>query len=344
MAVQVLHPKPMRERADAMTQRFDLRTITTLEHQLTERFGSPERFGVKLPLPPGLMTEAAKVVLTIVAADGRVSDRERSVFLGMMRSYGVSDEEIRAIGAFQPSAQMIEALVQQGAPPFLRSLVYDAIRVARVDGFHQKEREATERIVQKLGLERGLVGGIEALLRIEDAVANARNELMQTPAQLPPAWGAQRDNVGMEARGQEFGATVAVPMPREFHLAMCKTVLGIASGDRDLTETEQRWWVGFALAMGTPRDAIEEALKIDYQSVPFEQVFDGRLRPYARLAVYCALRAARADGVSDSERDMARKAARRFGLDDTFVTAIVNQIDVESAVRDARIELLAPLR
>lgn len=340
----MMHAGALRAWLIDMTQRFDLRRINALEHNLSEMFGSPERYGIRLPVPAGIMAEAGKVVLGIAGADGRVSDKEREAFVNILRSYGAPEEDIRAIQTFTPTSQGLETLVSQGPPPFLRCLVYDAIRVAKVDGFHAKERETTERVVKKLGLEHGLVAACEALIRIEDSVNAARERLLDPPRALPQGWETPRTNAGLEARGATFGSGGAITLPREFHLAMCKAVLAIASADGDLSDTELTWWAGFARTLGTPVDVLEEALKVDYQSVAFEQVFDMRLKPYARVAIYSAVKAARADGVTTQEEIIAQRAAERLGLNNDFVNAVLGQLEVESGVREARINLLAPLR
>lgn len=327
-----------------MAPRFDPSRITALEHQLRVHFGEPTRFGVPLPLPPGLMSNAGKIVLAIAAGDGRITARERETFLSIVRSYGTPEPEVEALRTFQPDPEALGSLASSGAPAFLRCLVYDAIRVARVDGFDDKERAIAEQTVAKLGLEAGLVRAIEALLVIEDALNASRARLLAPPMQLPSGWSTQRAADGAEARAAQFGPAGAVQLPREFHVRISKAVLAIAAGDRDLTETELAYYVGTSKAMGMPEDAIEEVLKFDVVGAKLDEIVDARLRPYAAVIVYEGLRVARADGVSPRERELAERAAQKLGMDPTFVTAVENQIELEAAVREARMSLLQPVR
>ena len=301
-----------------MAERLDLRTLNALEHQLAEQFGPLSRFGLPVPLPAGIMAEAGKLVLALASADGELSPRERETYLSILRSYGAPDADVDALRAFVPGPMVVERVVGGQKPSFLRCLVYDAIRTARVDGFAEKERTATVRIAQRLGLETGLVTAIESLLVVEDATRRARHRLLLTP---------------------EVGS-----MPRELLSRIGRAVLIVAASDGELTEPEMRWFVGHMKASGAPDDLVEDFLKFDPRFAQLSDVLDERLRPFARTIVFDALRTARADGVSLRERVIAERAAEQLRLDAGLVAAMENQLEVETAVREARLHLLAPLR
>lgn len=301
-----------------MAMRLDLRNVSALEHQLAEHFGPPQRFGVPLPLPPGIMLEAGKLVLAIAATDGQLTSRERETFLGILRGYGVPDEEIAALRTFVPTSVVIDRVVGGQKPSFLRCLVYDAIRTARVDGFAETERMATVRTAQKLGLETGLVTAIESLLTIEDSTRRSRHRLLAAP---------------------EMGS-----LSREYLSRIGKAILIVAGSDGELAEPEMRWFLGHMASLGAPDDLLEELRAYDPTWAHLSDVLDERLRPFARTIVFDALRTASADGISTRERALAERAAEHFRLDPTFVVALENQLEVETAVREARMHLLAPLR
>lgn len=328
-----------------MSTRLDLTKISALEHQLTEVFGPPDRFGVRLPLPPGMMAQAGQIVLGIVGADGEVSAREREAFLGILRSYGTPEKEIEHLRTFTPVPGMIDHVASSERPPFLRALVYDSIRVARVDGFAEKERATTIRVATRLGLETGLVRAIEAQLLVEDAVRLARHKLLQSPPDLTKTgYGGPPIGEGSAGRSNEYGSVEGGALPRDFLVRIGKAILLVAAGDGEITEPEWRWFLGQARTVGTPDDVLEEFLKLDTKYTRLEEVLDDRLRPFARGILFDALRTARADGVTAHERARAMRAADRLGLAPDFVVALENQLDVEAAVREARLHLLAPLR
>lgn len=301
-----------------MAVRLDLRNVSALEHQLAEHFGPPERFGMPLPLPPGLMVEAGKLVLSIAATDGNLSSRERETFLGILRGYGVPDDELDALRSFVPTSLVIERVVGGQKPSFLRCLIYDAVRTARVDGFAEPERMATVRISQKLGLETGLVTAIESILTIEDATRRARHRLLAAP---------------------EMGS-----LSRDFLSRIGKATLIVAGADGELTQAEMRWFLGHMAALRAPGDLLEEFRSYDPRWAHLSDVLDDRLKPFARTIVFDALRTARADGISTRERTIAERAAEHLRLDPTFVIALENHLEVETAVREARMHLLAPVR
>ena len=298
--------------------RLDPRNVSALEHQLAEHFGPPQRFGMPIPLPSGVMLEAGKLVLAIAATDGELSARERETFLGILRGYGVAQEEIDALRAFKPSGTVIERVVGGQKPSFLRCLVYDAIRTARVDGFAEPERMATVRIAQKLGLETGLVTAIESLLTVEDAARRARHRLLVAP---------------------ETGS-----LSRDHLQRIGRAILIVAGSDGQVGEAEMRWFLGHMAALGAPQELLEELRAYDPRWAHLSDVLDERLQPFARMIVFDALRTARADGVSGRERALAERAAEHLRLDPTFVVALESQLEVEAALREARMHLLAPVR
>jgi hypothetical protein len=65
----------------------------------------------------------------------------------------------------------------------------------------------------------------------------------------------------------------------------------------------------------------------------FGSALRGRRRKpsHARVAVHGARPIARADGISSTERRLAKRAAKYLGLEDALVTAVMNQLDIEAA-------------
>ena len=127
---------------------------------MNEQFGGAERAGLPSPCPAGFAGNAGCVVLAIAAGDCTVSPRERDMLVQIMRGYGASDAEVRQVREFDPKTAQVDTMLQQAPPSILRGLLYDGIRVARVDGFDDRERETAKKTAQKLGLDSAIVDGI----------------------------------------------------------------------------------------------------------------------------------------------------------------------------------------
>lgn len=97
-------------------------------------------------------------------------------------------------------------------------------------------------------------------------------------------------------------------------------------------------------SLGAAGDLLDSLRAYDPLWAHLSDVPDERRRPFARTIVFDALRTARSDGVSARERALAERAAEHLRLDPTFVVAIENQLEIERAVREARMHLLAPVR
>jgi uncharacterized membrane protein YebE (DUF533 family) len=146
-------------------------------HAITQEYGPTEALGFAGPLPPELRMQMGQAILAIAGADG-ISEKEFAFLLGRARQFGLNDEGLRAMQAVVPGAVDIAAVASQ-VPPSLRKVVlYDAILVARCDGFGDSERAAAQRWAAALQLDPGLVTEIEQHLEKEAAVRDARIRLL----------------------------------------------------------------------------------------------------------------------------------------------------------------------
>lgn len=116
-----------------------------------------------------------RAVVTIAAADGVLSERERTFFVGRMRAFGATEERVRAVLDFDVASARIEEVVQplvQFGPG--AAMLYDAIKVASVDGYHAKEREAVEQAARLLGVPMDKVRAIEGVVQAEEGLRAVR--------------------------------------------------------------------------------------------------------------------------------------------------------------------------
>lgn len=309
---------------------------------LEETYGALENYGIEPgPVPPELFGKMGRAVLTIAGADGELSPREMGFLLGFARAAGAPPQALEAFRTFAYRHAHIEDFLDAQTRPLAKVILYQAIRVARADGFAEKERAMAVRGAKKLGLDASIVPQIEALLALEDGVRAARLSIM-TP---PDRWtGVTRDEAALLEndfwRYDQFGATMLMPP----HLApdIGKAILIVASADGDLTETETSWFFGMGKAFGVPPSVLEEVMKFDPRSEKLETVLTPEVRPYARVILYDAVRCAASDGFSEKERQMAHKAAKLLGVEPSVVPWVETTLQLENDVRHARIRLLAP--
>lgn len=319
-----------------MTTRIDPTRISATEHVTREYFGDPAAYGMRFPLPRSFYTEASRLVLAIVGADDKVSPAERATWEASARFWGLAEEEIKEASRLDVSKASIESLVTPQLRAAAGMLLYDAVRIASVDGFHDKERQVTVKAARALGLEPTIVPAIEGLVSISNVVLEARHRLLQVPTQhvgngprVPPS----------VARAVEYGSPADAPV--EILQKIPPAIKIICAGDGDVSEAEMAWLAGQGRVVGMNDEGIEASVKFDPVGKRIEDFVDASIRPYARMMIFDAIRAARVDGFSSQERAIAQRAATKLGLDATFVVAMENQIRTEDALRDARFRLLA---
>lgn len=133
-------------------------------------------------LPMETLLNFGYSVMIIAAADGTLSEAEREEFLGMMASFGVPPQGLDAFRAFDPEGKRLEDTLPKEHRSMIRHFIYDAIKVARVDGYHEKEREAVRKAAALTGVSESVVIAIEGLIDIEDALRTARLKLLREGA------------------------------------------------------------------------------------------------------------------------------------------------------------------
>lgn len=116
----------------------------------------------------------ARAILTIAAADG-LSERERDYFLNLARGMGMPDAAVAAYAKYDPSSEKLDDLLAplRGRQP-VPYLLYDAIKVASVDGYTDKERAKVDSAARALGVRLDVVRTLEGLVAAEAAIRDAR--------------------------------------------------------------------------------------------------------------------------------------------------------------------------
>lgn len=137
-----------------------------------------KEMGMGGPVPKQLGAKIGKAILTIAGSDGHLSEREMGWFLGMARALGAPDDVIEDYQKFDYHSARLSDWFDEETRPFGRLILHDAIRVARSDGFGERERAAAVRAAGLLGLDTSLVQAIEGFLLVEDGVRAARMRVL----------------------------------------------------------------------------------------------------------------------------------------------------------------------
>ncbi len=147
---------------------------------LIEVHGDPSKHASH-EIPMKARLDFGKAVLVIAAADGVLSKTERDYFLEMSRGFGAPEPVLEEYRKFDPKSAKLDELLDPEYRHLARHFVYDAIKVARADGYHEKEAEAVRKAAKILGIDDWTVSSIEALIEAEDGLRKARHTLLQPP-------------------------------------------------------------------------------------------------------------------------------------------------------------------
>jgi tellurite resistance protein len=147
-------------------------------YALEREFGNPSNYGFPVPVSADSMMLMAKTILAVAGADGEVSPTELNHHLGRGFMFGITPEQAQEIRDFDFRRSNVEELLR-AVPSRARTVVLlEAIRIARTDGFADKERQAAVRAAQKLGIDAEFVAAVERNLDAEDRIRTERLNLL----------------------------------------------------------------------------------------------------------------------------------------------------------------------
>jgi hypothetical protein len=135
-----------------------------------------DHFGLSKPPPELDLKQMAIALATVANGDRQVTPDERNWIVGYFAAKGYSPAVVREAMAVAPvDVAKVRDLMQTGTlQKIARILVYDAIRVAAVDGYKAGEDRAVREVAMALGLDEQAVNDIEALVREEEALRARR--------------------------------------------------------------------------------------------------------------------------------------------------------------------------
>lgn len=124
------------------------------------------------------MGRIAHAVMIIVGADGKVSETEWNHYVEIGRAYGVPEPMIAELKDFDYRNGRLEDYLA-GLPPGAPTLVmlYDAIEVSSVDGYHEAERANVYKAAKLLGVDPGIVAALEGIVKVEEDLRVTKERL-----------------------------------------------------------------------------------------------------------------------------------------------------------------------
>lgn len=149
---------------------------------LINEFFSRMHYGTHIQYGAEDVQRFGLALLMIVSVDG-LSDRERWAHTEIGRHVGAPDEMIQAVYSADLTkldlAEVLEGF-SDGTPA--RTMLYDAITIASVDGYSDEERAFAARAAEILGIEPSVLKAIESLVETERALRNTKAALLLSPA------------------------------------------------------------------------------------------------------------------------------------------------------------------
>lgn len=120
----------------------------------------------------------ARAILTIAAADG-LSPQEAEYFANLSAAMEMPEEVVGRYLNYDTSSASLEELLsplRQATPDINPAgyLLYDAIKLASVDGYSEKERTKVAEAARLLGISAHHVAALEGAVAAEIGVRNAR--------------------------------------------------------------------------------------------------------------------------------------------------------------------------
>jgi hypothetical protein len=278
-------------------------------------------------------------MLAIAGAGTPITPRQREAWVSACNVIGVSQQTIAELRNVDPSKLKPADILDARARPYAGVFVSEGLRAASAEPIDEKKREAIGRVANAVGVAPNLVAELEGILAIEKSARANRYRLLASPRTVNKLGTGPLVEAGAHARAFELGQDMG-GMPSDLGWKCGCSILAIAAGDGDLSETEMSYFFGVAASMGVPPDGLEAFAKFDAVGARLEDFLDASLRPIARIVLLDAVRVARADGFAQKERALAKRGAKRLGIEESWVDAIDAQLTIEDSLREARVKLL----
>jgi hypothetical protein len=124
------------------------------------------------------LLDCCKVLLIIAGSDGDVSDLEWEVIFDFIDTVGGNLSIIDELQEFDFINSKLEDHIYRVDPDLYKILLYSSIRVARVDGLSNEEKEKARILARMTGIGESIAISIENLLNLEDEVKRLKDSLL----------------------------------------------------------------------------------------------------------------------------------------------------------------------
>lgn len=122
-----------------------------------------------------------KALKYIIGADGEIADAEWKALKHWMQRMHIPKKLVREVEKFEVQDMGLEDIIPSIKKDGLgaRTLIKDAIEIARADGTYAKEEnDAVNTAAALLGVKPETVGALESLVEMEGAVAKLKSALL----------------------------------------------------------------------------------------------------------------------------------------------------------------------
>lgn len=128
----------------------------------------------------------ATALMAIAGADGELADQELQWYLDEQElNFEDASEYIEAVRGIDWKTVNLEEMLAKISYDFplnfRHAMLYQAIKMSSADGvYHEQERASVARAAEQLGIDRGVVMQIEALVELEAGSTRLRKALFTT--------------------------------------------------------------------------------------------------------------------------------------------------------------------
>lgn len=149
----------------------------TYNHFVHQIYGLDRK--AQAAVPAELAHLHGTAVLLVAASDGKLSVAELDYWIAYTIGLGTPPEVAEQWRSFNPSERdLTDVFRELRAYRDAAMVLYDAIKVASVDGYHDKERTAVRKAAAQLRIDGDTVQALEGLVQAEIGLRLARVALL----------------------------------------------------------------------------------------------------------------------------------------------------------------------
>jgi hypothetical protein len=124
------------------------------------------------------LLDCCKVLLIIAGSDGEVSDDEWHVVFEFIDSIGGNMGIVDELDEFDYVNSRLEDHIYRVDPDLFKILLYSSIKVARVDGLSNEERDKAIILSKMTGIGEPIASSIENILNMEDEIKRLKDSIL----------------------------------------------------------------------------------------------------------------------------------------------------------------------